>query len=242
MYTFDQKGTTKGELSKIVFTYDSLLGKYETERYYHEKYVTTLKPKGKKSNRKNRLKGSDNTISSKQLEQLFKAMNQNMESSELIETIDTLAFQNHVNPKRIKKIAKQMDMGWLFKRKYSSPSENIAFFCACQSLDSLKAYLQDRFKTKGYMIVTDYDHSIDLTISTSDGHHRFEGKYPNPIKQPWYDHANTMDRELNTVINFNINWMLLKILPHDFLHLKSIDQKRLFDDYIGWFLERKEKV
>ena len=139
-------------------------------------------------------------------------------------------------------MAKRHGVYWHFRKRYSTKSENELFFKQCLSIDSLQSYLITNFKSLGYPMITDYSNTINIWISTNQKEYRFEGKYPNHIKQPWFNHSDTTSLLPNSILNLSINNSLLYILPKDFLLKESITNKALIDNYIVWYFEKRGMI
>lgn len=239
VYQFDEKGTTKGDANILSISYNYIENKYLIDKYYQDEYSRTFRPDTISINKKDLLRKVELKINNENLKNLLSSLTKNKKTKSLIEQIDTIAFKEYVYKKEIRSTARRFKTNWNFKRRYSTKKENNAFFKSCQSIDSLKLYLKERFDTKGYVIITDYSNTFNIWISTTSNEYRFEGKYPNPVKQPWYNH-NVNSQGLTTLIlNLDINKNLEKVLPDKFLLIDSISEKSLFNDYIIWYLERR---
>ncbi len=240
VYQFDDKGTTMGKTQILSIAFNPSVNVYQLNQYYQDEYSRTYKPDTIRLKTKILLNKAEKSISNKDIENLLCSLTENIDPNSLINQIDTTAFLNYVTEKQIRKIAKRYKISWNFKRRYSTKEENKDFFNSCKSLDTLKTYLNDRFDTQEYIIVTDVSNTIDIWISTNNSKYSFEGKYPNPYKQPWYNHSDTSQIIATPVLNFEINKSLMAILPPDFLLINTIANKALFDDYITWYFKRRK--
>ena len=235
-FQFDKKGTTKGKADIYKIYYDSLDKKYIKHKYYRDEFQLTFRPKAFKL--KTIKRKSRNDIDQTNLQNLITAMSSNIDSNKLLEQIDTTQVQGLITKNRIKKIAKWYEIDWHFKRRYSTNEENKKFYKECQSIDTFNIYLKNRFNNKLYIMVTDYSNSMNIWITTTTSEYRFEGKYPNPVKMPWYN-KNSIS---NPILNLNINKSLENILPKGFLLRKSITIEALVDDYIEWYFKRRDMI
>ncbi len=242
VYLFDIKGTTKGKAQTLSFAFSPSKNAYLVNQYSQNKYLSTCVPDITRQRTKNKIYRLKKRISNKDLENLLNSLLEDIPPNKLINQIDTTAFLNYMNKKQIRKIARWYKVDWNFKRRYSTKEENESFYKRCRSIDSLKTYLQSRFDTRGYTIVTDFSNVINIWISTTDLKYRFEGKYPNPIKQPWYNHSDTSHIFAEPILNLEINKFLTEIVPSNFLLISSISNKALFDDYIVWYFERRKII
>lgn len=238
VYQFDKKGTTIGNANILSLVFDRTGNQYVVNHYYEDNYKRTFNPDTINLENKDLNRKKIQNIGSKKLDELLKALNTNINPDSLIFQIDTIALFNYVTEKRIKSIARKYRIDWHFKPKYSTKEENRQFFNSYQSIDTLKVYLLDTYTNKSYIYITDYSNTINIWVSTSKNEYRFEGKYPNPIKQPWYNHSDTSMFSTTSVLNIDINKSLIKILPNDFLLTKSISENALYDDYIKWYFKR----
>ncbi len=240
-FQFDKKGTTKGKADVYKIYYDSLDKKYIKQKYYRDEYQQTFRPKSFKINTTKRK--SKNGVNQTNLQKLITAISTNIEPNKLIEQIDTTEIQGLVSKDRIKKIAKWHKIDWHFKRRYSTIEENKKFYKECQSMDTFKKYLANQFNNKFYTIVTDYSSTINIWITTTTSEYRFEGKYPNPFKMPWYNHnTHTKNSLAKPILNLNVNKSLESILPKGFLLRESLTTEALVDDYIEWYFKRRDMM
>jgi hypothetical protein len=240
VYQFDNKGTTKGEASIFEIVFNPAENGYLVTQYYEDKYKRTFKPDTINIKKKDLSAKIEKKVKTTDLNFLFKALVENVDSNHLINQVDTVAFRAFVTGKQILRTAKRYKCNWYFKRNYSTKEENEAFFNACQSTDSLNVYLMSQFNEKGYVFVTDVSNTINIWISTTQSQYRFEGKYPNESKQPWYNHNPISVDNRTTVLNFQVNQSLIQLLPADFLLMNSISNEELFHNYITWYFERQK--
>jgi hypothetical protein len=239
-YQFDDKGTFKGKQETIIISYDKVLSQYVTKNCYLDNYEFETKTEINRVKTKIKKPGIGKQIDSSQIMGLLNGLSQNKNTLSVINLIDSIEFRNLVNEKRIRKVAKKYKIDWQFRMKYTTKTENQVFFKSCQSLDTLKIYLSERFDSAGYVMITDYSNTINVIVSTTKKEYRFEGKYPNPLKQPWYNYSDTTDLLNSAILNLDINISLDNILPNDFLLRKSISKEALIDDYLVWYFERRE--
>lgn len=240
VYQFDNKGTTRGEADIIAYVYDKTQNQYVIERFYRDKYKRTFRPdtiKLKTSIFKTEI---GKKVDVDKIESLLISLSNNVSSQSLFAQVDTTELKRLINEKQIRKIAKHYDLDWRFQRRYSTKEENKVFFKGFESMDSLKIYLLERFDTSGYVIVTDYSNTSNIWISTNKKEYRFEGKYPNSIKQPWYNHSDTSQDIGFAILNLKINQSLCNLLPKDFLLKETISNEALVNDYITWYFERRK--
>jgi len=242
VYQFDDKGTTKGKANVFSIVFDFKLNDYVINQYYQDEYVRTIRPDTIKIKTKDLNKGLKKNVAETKLEKLLNSLNKNVEPKDLINQIDTVAFKEFVTAKQIKRIAKTHKIDWEFKRKYSTKEENLAFFKSCKSVDTLKLYFTERFDDVGYVVITDVSNTYNIIISTTNSEYQFEGKYPNPVKQPWYDHSDTSQNLPSIILNLNINKSLKKILPENFWQINTISDEMLFNDYITWYFKRRHMI
>jgi len=242
VYQFDDKGTTKGKAQIFSITFNPSINGYLVNQYYQDEYSRTCSPDTIHLKTKNLINKIKKNLNNKDLGNLLTSLVEDVNSNTLINQIDTTSFLNYVTNKQIRKIAKWYKINWYFNRRYSTKEENESFFNSCRSIDTLKTYLNYRFDTQGYTMVTDVSNTINIWISTTDSEYRFEGKYPNPVKQPWYNHSDTSQFIATPILNLEINKSLMEILPNDFLLINTISNEALFDDYITWYFKRRKMI
>jgi hypothetical protein len=240
VYQFDDKGTTKGKADIISFTYDSNQNQYVIDQFYQDEYKRTFEPDTIKLETKVYKSEIGKTIEFDKIESLLASLPTKVSNPDLFTQVDTVELKKLLTEKQIRKIAKWYDIAWQFKRKYSTKEQNTEFFNGCKSIDTFNIYLTARFDTSGYVMVTDYSNTINIWISTNKAEYRFEGKYPNPVKQPWYNHSDTSQTFGLAILNLEINQSLCELLPKDFLLKETISNEALVNDYITWYFERRE--
>lgn len=240
-YHFDDKGTTTGiyEVYNIVFHKES--NNYSLNTYQSTEYKSTFKPDT--LIRKERIVkeniGIDQTLISNLLKQF--------EITYLQPTFENIGmsykeFQMLTTKKQIIKVSKWFNSDWHFKKSYSTTEKNKLIFSGCQNIDTFNLYLTTMFTNSDYVIVTDVEDHFNVIISTSTTDYCFEGKYPNPYKQPWYDHSVIKGFGSSPILNFTINKALIDILPADFSRIETLKFEALTNEYIEWYLKRRRII
>ena len=237
-YQFDDNGTTIGQTEELIITY-SEKKHYTVADHIREKYTVTLEPNTLKFKPRSVKKTVGQPISDSLLLSLLSALTHSELPTKTFETITQEYLNEEIDEKRIVGVAKWNNEAWQFKRRYSTPEKNQAYYAECQQLDTFRCYLSQQFDSTGYAMVTDYSNTIWITVKTEKEYYKFEGKYPNPVKQPWYDHTPKFPR---AILNLNINLNLEELLPPGFLMRKSITMDALLEDYVLWYMQRSGKV
>lgn len=242
VYQFDEKGTTKGELDYFVLAFDPVHQSYFIKQYDRDKFSASMKTQELKIKTKKFQSEIGKKVESEKLKLLLNALSQEEINSPLISQVDTNKIKSLLTEATVKEIAKWFKIDWRFKKKYATKEENASFFKHCTSIDSFKLYLLKRFDTSGYAMVTDYSNTFGIRIKTNNAKYRFEGKYPNPVKQPWYYHKTNSIIESEMIVNLNINKYLCELLPEKFLLKETISEEALVNDYIKWYFERRRLI
>lgn len=242
VYQFDKKGSAKGKFDVLSIFYYKKKKKYIIDRSNTNSYLRTFKPDTFQIKTRSRKKDIGLIVKNFNIINLLTALSTNIESKNLIHHLDTNELKKILTEKQVRKMAKRHGVYWHFRKRYSTKSENEQFFKQCLSIDSLQSYLITNFKSLGYPMITDYSNTINIWISTNQKEYRFEGKYPNHIKQPWFNHSDTTSLLPNSILNLSINNSLLYILPKDFLLKESITNKALIDNYIVWYFEKRGMI
>lgn len=240
VYQFDDNGTTKGKADIISMSFDHDKNQYVIDRFYRDEYKRTFRPDTIKLETKVFKSEIGKEINFERIESLLTSLSTSVGNQNLFTHVDTTKLKGFLTEKQIRKVAKWYDIDWEFKRRYSTKEENKEFFKGCRSMDTLNIYLSERFDTSGYVMVTDYTNTINIWISTNKAEYRFEGKYPNPVKQPWYNHSDTSQTFGQPILDLRINQSLSELLPKDFLLKETISNEALVNDYITWYFERRE--
>lgn len=237
-YHFDTCGTTTGIYDEFVLVFSEEKNNYILSPYKRTEYKFTLKPDT--SFRKEKVLNQgvvvDQLLISNLLEQF--EITYSKPSFDNI-GMTTKEFLKLTDKKHIIQVAKWHETDWHFKKSYSTKGQNDEIFKGCQNADTLNLYLATAFDTMGYVLVTDVDDHFDVSISTTKTNYRFEAKYPNSYKQPWYYHADKGSFASTSLLNFQINNALVLILPDTFSRIKTLKFESLTNEYIEWYLKRR---
>lgn len=241
-YQFDDKGTTKGKTDHISFSYNQAQNRYIVDRCFGHTYERSFRPDTLRLKVKTYRSVVGRPLDIAKAEALLTALTTPLNTHQLYPQVDTAELKTYLTDKHIRKIAKLYQVNWQFNPRYSSREQNHVFFESCRSMDTLAAYLVEQFDVPDYPMVTDYANTIWLWVSTPTAEYRFEGKHPNPVKQPWYNHGDTTQFFAKPVLNLDINSSVYDLLPKRFLLRRSISTEALAEDYITWYLERRGKL
>lgn len=241
-YQFDEKGTTKGESDVIIYAFDSLHQQYKIYKYYKDNFEATNKPEKLQVKTKKIELKKEYIIDVVKMNLLLSTLTMQVNFNQLYSQLDTQKIKNLLTEKQVRTVAKWYKIDRLFKPKYSSSEQNKKLFNEILSMDSLKVYLMKRFDTTGYIMVTDYSNTFNLYISTKTNRYVYEGKYPNPVMQPWYHHKSKNITESEMIVNLNINKYLHDFLPENFLLKETISDEALVYDYIKWCFQRRSLI
>jgi hypothetical protein len=237
-YHFDDHGTTTGTYDEYILVFNKGKNNYILNPYKRTEYKFTLRPDTSFSKEKILNQGLvvDRLLISNLLKQF--------EITYLKPTFDNIGIKKEeflklTDKKHIIQVAKWHKTDWYFKRAYSTKEENVIIFKGCQNIDTLNLYLSTEFDTSGYVMITDVDSHFDVFVSTTTSNYRFEGKYPNPYKQPWYKLSDKGPFDLTSVLNFSINNALIDILPDSFSKIETLKYEAFINEYIVWYLKRQ---
>jgi hypothetical protein len=239
-YHFDDSGTTTGIHDSYILAFSKEYNKYFTQ-YKRTRIKLTIQPEAEQNKQGNIRTGTFDREGL--LDSLFASLTVRYRALSIEQLgLKEQEIVNLVNKKRILRIAKSYRQDWHFKPKYSTRSDREQIFQGCRNMDTLKLFLDSfRVDTTSYVWVSDYWDEMYIRIICSNKHFIFEGKYPNKLKQPWYDKSDT-SVFVKTVFNFDINKYLTAITPTYFYRKKTIDAKALLNTYIVWYLKRREIV
>jgi hypothetical protein len=237
-YHFDTCGTTTGIYDEFVLVFSKEKNNYVLSPYQKTEYKFTFKPDTSFIKVKVIKQGVvvDRLLISSLLEQ-FEITYRKPSFDNIGMT--TEAFLKLTDKKHIIQVSKWHDTDWHFKKSYATKEQNEIIFKGCQNTDTLNLYLSTAFDTSGYVMVTDVDDHFDVVISTENNNYRFEGKYPNSFKQPWYNRSDKSVFASTSVLNFSINSAIVAILPDKFSRLETLKFEALTNEYIEWYLIRR---
>jgi hypothetical protein len=211
-YHFDDRGTTTGTYDEYILVFNKEKNNYILNPYQRTEYKFTFKPDT--SYRKEKILNQGLVVDRLLISDLLKQL----EITYLKPTFDNIGITNEeflklTDKKHIIQVAKWHKTDWHFKRAYSTKEQNV--------------------------MVTDVDDHFDVIISTDKNNYRFEGKYPNSFKQPWYNRSDKSSFASTSVLNFSINSALVAILPDKFSRLETLKFEALTNEYIEWYLKRR---
>lgn len=237
-FHFDTFGTTTGIYDEYILVFNKEKNNYILNPYQRTKYKITFKPDTSFTKKKVLKQGI--LVEQSLVSELLKQF----EINYLKPTFEQIGMTNEgflklTDKKHIIQVAKWNKEDWHFKKSYSTRDQNETIFKGCQNIDTFNFYLATAFDTSGYVMVTDVDDHFDVIISTTKGNYRFEGKYPNSFKQPWYNHSDKGSFASTSVLNFSINSALVAILPGKFSRLETLKFEALINEYIEWYLKRR---
>jgi hypothetical protein len=236
-YHFDTCGTTTGIYDEFILVFNKEKNNYIINPYQRTEYKFTYKPKTSFKKEKILKQGIDvdGLLVSSLLEQF--EINYRKPSFGNI-GITIKEFLKLTDKKHIIQVAKWHDADWYLKKTYFLKEKNEKILKGCQNIDTLNMYLETAFDTSGYIVVTDVKDVFNVIISTTKTNYRFEGKYPNIYRQPWYCHSGRNVLNSTSILNFTINTALVRILPDNFSRLKTLKFEALTNEYIEWYLKR----
>lgn len=242
-YHFDDKGTTTGRTDIYTIAFDKTVNNYVVADYKTVSMKSTYEPDTSEQTVKHLSKDRGKVISNTNVDGLLSAF-----SSKYVKpTFENIGFDKQeflslTDEKHIRKVAKRYKQDWHFKMYYTTKEKNNILFNGCQNIDTFNLFVSSKFDTTGYSMVTDVWDEMNVYIKTSDKQFGFEGKYPNAFKQPWYDHSDTAKVFPTSIVNLNINRFLVAILPDKFYRRNTIELQSLTDNYIKWYLQRRDII
>jgi len=254
-YHFDKKGTTTGTEDLYLIAFDRKSQNYSVVDYKRISILNTCEPDTATRKVKHLTKDRGRLLSNTLLDSLLTAFNLRFNKPTFSRIgYDKQQFLSLTDEKHVRNVAKAYKQDWNFRMKYSTKEENALIFEGCQNIDTFDLFLTTRFDTSGYIMVTDVWDEMHVRIKAGEKWFPFEGKNPNPFKQPWYDHSHTDSIPVSGIIdsvryyyklpspivNLNINKALSNILPHEFHRKNSITFSALTDQYIKWYLKRRD--
>lgn len=238
-YQFDDDGTNVAQEHEYVVIFDEDTEQYLVSNHKEIQVESSFENGMVELMEKNIKRSENNLVPRKKIESLVINLNTNKETEDYFNQLDTLQLKKWLSKRKIRQKAKERGEAWYLQRRYTTRLRKNRFYKSCQSIDSFKRYLTERFQKAGYTVVTDYSNAIDIWIVTATGKYRFEGAYPNPVKQPWYQYIKNGSGIPELVLNLEINESLHAILPKGFIHRKEMSVEGLFRDYLSWYFEKR---
>lgn len=236
-YNFKKRANT-GKRDTLVIKHFS--SEWEIESHYREDIIYFLENdsfaiKGKDIKLRNR------RVPRKLIDSLLHELNQSYYPANHLH----FGFHpNHfeVSSKRVSSAAKRS--AWVldkeeYKSKKSEKSVDTAKMLS--DIQLFDKFLAAEFDTGFYAMVTDVWDVIDIFVITKSHRFRFQGKYPNTIKIPWYDFNTPEELLPRSLVNPKINKHLLAILPKGFLRKEQLRLDKIIDQYIEWYLAKKRR-
>jgi len=224
-----------GNIHFMSLTFDKTTDSYVVDRFYKEKFDRTSEPDTliveQKSKRSKVGKKAERLL----LRNLLTALITPLESRDLIDQVDTTKLKSYLTGRRIRKTLTARGR-WCFTKYDATKQERKDFYKSCRSVDTLKIYLNKRFGSSGWPMMTHFTNTMDIWIKSKNINVGYEGKGLNPVRQPWYisDDLQVSGTPLQFIVNLDVNASLYDLLPQRFLHRESISEKALAEDYIRW--------
>lgn len=239
-YHFDSAGTTTGTYDELIISYNYLNKKYISS--YNRTFYTTIFESDTHFVKVKQI-WKDKSISQEKLFSLVKAF----ETSYRRPTPDNVGMtlkqlKKLANKDAVKRTAKQSGYAWRFDKKYSSLVNRDRIYQDCHHLDTFALYLNSVFDSSSYVYVTDHSNTLTVKLVCDSLTFLFEGKYHKPYRQPWFNKTREYHNWPKSILNFEINSTLISLLPKDFTNRKTIELSALIDDYLKWYLHRKDYV
>jgi hypothetical protein len=238
--SFDHKGTWSGSDCFYIIAFDKTTNNYLVADFMKVSLRGTIKPQTITRKIKHSKQEKGKEILNADLETLFSAFNLKCNKSTFENSgYDKQKFLSLTDDRHILKVANEYKQDWHFRKSYSSKEESKKIFDGCQNIDTFNLFLASKFDTSSYVIVTDVWDKIEVRIVTASKSFLFEGKYPNPFRQPWYDESAKIPA---SIVNLNINKSLALILPERFYGRNSLVLRELTYQYIKWYLQRRKII
>jgi hypothetical protein len=234
-YHFDKKGTYTTLTDQISLVFDSDKQTYLVSSYKRTSNIGTFDPPKVETKEIKTPKPNINPAAIGSL--LIALQNGNIQPTFDNIGITSDQFSSLTAPNKIIQVAKWHKSDWHFKKSFSTKEQNEMRFKGCQNKDTFNLYLKDVYEIgqTSYAMVTDVHNTFEIFVITKNNKHHFEGKYPNPFRQPWYE----ISDKSSTTINLSINSTLARLLSKQFNNWASLDFGELTNDYIEWYLKRR---
>ena len=242
-YHINEAGTTTGTEEVLIIIYNPIVKKYLVADYIRTTFKRTRNPDTTEVETKSILNGNKKSVSLQTLDSLLTAFNSNY----VRPNYDCIGYERKtflslIDEKQVRKVAKKYNEHWQFKNAYSSKNENKTLFDGCHNIDTFNFFLETKFKNKTPTIVTDVWDATSLNIKASHHSFKFSAVYPDAFRQPWYDFSDNSVFKSSSILNLNINKLLLNILPENFYRKNEFELKPLINDYIKWYLIRRDII
>ena len=173
---------------------------------------------------------------------LLKSFENSQIPDNILQVVDSSFFYKRVTKSNIIKIARKYQAAYHFNSKFYSKDSINKIINTCQNYLEFRHFLYEKFDTislSGFMLVADYVNNMVVEIYFDSTKYEFIGKYPNIVKQPWFDNSMPFDLlKEKTINNLMINYSLERILPETFLLRKTITIDALLEEYIKWYLKQ----
>lgn len=148
-------------------------------------------------------------------------------------------IENFTKPtkKEILKIAKEIDRGLHFRKKYNTKNDIETKYSELQEYKYLSEFIEiSKPKLNEKLGINDAWNNLKIAIYSGNEMTTYDFQlFKNcgqPISINWKDKS-------DQIINLNVNLILKDILPKDSNILENIDLNNIRDEYIAWFIEHK---
>ena len=187
-FNHEKGGISKGISEIILIKFEKEKNQYIIGTHFRLKHKFNNGLRRDKYGRKVFMSEIGKSVDSKDLTALFTTLITPVKKKELFKQIDTTLLKKFLSINQIRKVATMNKFDREFKKKYFTNEENAKFLKSLISIDTIKVYLSERIDTSAYKKVHFQSNIFNIHIYTLQADYRFEGNYPNPVKQPWYYH------------------------------------------------------
>lgn len=204
-FLFDEKGSTKGLYEKLTISFDYMKNKYYISNYLKVKYLLQIRPAIKSIDSQIVKKHNGLRIDLDLLKNLVDALSDNRHPAQNLSIEAREDIVSKISRREVKRTGRRFGNDWFYKNRYSNRQDFINLVSACKSVDTFNIFLIENFDTTGYMIINDVSSTIDIFLRSNNHSFRYEGKYPNIYKQPWYSWSEDDHGLPRSILNFRIN-------------------------------------
>jgi len=227
------------KVNRFIIVFDSISQKYIVKDYLIETNRYSIETREEKIDKKSIDKFENETIQSIDIQNLVAALDTNIYPITFDHLNHTeLEFEKFVHEQSVVLVAEKYEIKRKFERKYSEEEIQI-IFKDCYNIDTFNLFLKYEFVFYPYPVFEiGYWNFINFFIKTNKANYRFESSYNYTYRQPWNEIV-TGDSTYRSILNFELNEQIIKILPNDFLNMVSLKKESLYNRYIEWYIKRK---
>ncbi len=228
------------KVNRYIIVFDTISRKYIVKDYLKQTIRYSIETREEKIDKKGVDQFKNETVDSTDIRNLVAVLDTNIYPI----TFDYLnhtesEFKKFLQEQSVVLVDEEYEIKRKFQRKYSE-EEIQTIFKDCYNIDTFNLFLKYEFVFYPYPVFeVGYWNFIKFFIKTNKAKYSFESTYNYTYRQPWNEIVTGDSTYYRSILNFELNEQIVKILPSDFLNINSLKKEILYYRYLVWYIERK---